>query len=100
MQKETISVMCFQNNKTKDTQPDYVVRAKVGEEFIEVGAGWKKTTSKGTMFLSLSLDADGLKKVYKDKYDKLTSAGTPVPTFEPISAREAEINPDQVFNAF
>lgn len=97
--KETISVMCFQNNKTKDTQPDYVVRAKVGDEFIECGAGWKKTSSKGTVFLSLSLDAEGLKKAYKDKYDKLTSAGTPIP-FEPISAKEAEINPDEAFNNF
>jgi uncharacterized protein (DUF736 family) len=88
--KETISVMCFQNTKTKDTQPDYVVRAKVGEEFIDVGAGWRKTSAKGTLYLSLSLDADGLKKVYKEKYDKLTSAGTPIP-FEPISASEASI---------
>lgn len=79
MNKETIPVMCFQNNKTKDTQPDYVVRAKVGEEFIEVGAGWKKTSSKGTMFLSLSLDANAIKKVYEHKYSKLTSAGTPIP---------------------
>lgn len=99
MNKETISVMCFQNNKTKDTQPDYVVRAKVGEEFIECGAGWRKTSSKGTMYLSISLDADGLKKVYKDKYDKLTSAGTPIPTFEPISASEAQTREDE-FNGF
>jgi uncharacterized protein (DUF736 family) len=100
MNKETISVMCFQNTKTKDTQPDYVVRAKIGDNFEDVGAGWRKTSTKGTMYLSLSLDADGLKKVYKEKYDKLTSAGTPVPTFEPISAKEAEINPDQAFNDF
>lgn len=98
--KETISVMCFQNTKTKDTQPDYVVRAKIGDNFEDVGAGWKKTSAKGTMYLSLSLDADGLKKVYKEKYDKLTSAGTPVPTFEPISASEAEIRVEDAFNNF
>jgi uncharacterized protein (DUF736 family) len=97
--KETISVLCFQNNKTKDTQPDYVVRAKVGEEFIDIGAGWRKTSAKGTMFLSLSLEAEGLKKVYNSKYDKLTSAGTPIP-FEPISEKEAEINPDDAFKNF
>ena len=99
MNKETISVMCFQNTKTKDTQPDYVVRAKIGENFEDVGAGWKKTSAKGTMYLSLSLDADGLKKVYKEKYDKLTSAGNPIP-FEPINEREAEINPEDAFKNF
>jgi uncharacterized protein (DUF736 family) len=99
MNKETISVMCFQNTKTKDTQPDYVVRAKIGEKFEDVGAGWKKTSAKGTMYLNLSLNADGLKKIYKEKYDKLTSAGNPIP-FEPISAKEAEINPEDAFNNF
>lgn len=99
VQKETISVMCFQNTKTKDTQPDYVVRAKIGGNFEDVGAGWKKTSAKGTMYLSLSLDAEGLKKIYKEKYDKLTSAGTPIP-FEPTSASEAEINAEDAFKNF
>lgn len=99
MQKETIGIMLFQNTKTKDTQPDYVARAKVGEEFIDVGGGWKKESAKGTVYLSLSLDTNGLKKVYNEKYGHLTSAGTPIP-FEPINAKEAEINPDDAFKDF
>ena len=72
------------------------MRAKIGDNFEDIGAGWKKTSAKGTMYLNLSLNADGLKKVYKEKYGKLTSVGTPVPTFEPISAKDAEINPDNI----
>lgn len=101
MNKETIPVMLFANtDKKNDKSPDYSVRASINGVFESIGAGWRKTSAKGTIYLSLSLDADGLKKVYKEKYDKLTSAGTPVPTFEPISAKEAEINPDQAFNDF
>ena len=89
--------MLFVNNKTKETQPDYQVRAKVGTEFIDCGAGWKKESAKGTKYLSLSLDADALKQVYKDKYDKLTSAGTPVPDFSQVD--KDKIAEDE-FNGF
>lgn len=99
MNKETISVMVFPYQGQKDTSPNYKITAKIGNEFVDVGWGWKKMSAKQTPFLSLSLDADGLKKVYKDKYDKLTSAGNPIP-FEPINDREAEISPDDVFNNF
>lgn len=99
-QKETISVLLFANtDKKNDKSPDYSVRANINGVFESIGAGWKKTSAKSTTYLSLSLDADGLKKVYKEKYDKLTSAGHPVP-FEPISEKEAEINPDDAFKNF
>ena len=97
MNKETISVLVFVNTKTKETQPDYKISAKVGTEFIDCGAGWKKLSAKGTTYLSLSLDADALKQVYKDKYDKLTSAGTPVPDF---SQGEKEKIAEDEFNGF
>lgn len=75
-------IFTFQGKNEKS--PNYKVSGKVGTEFVDLGWGWKKTSAKGTPFLSLSLDAEGLKKVYKDKYDKLTSAGTPIPFSEQV----------------
>ena len=52
----------FKNGrKEKDNQPDYVLQAKIGEEFTEVGAAFLKDGKNGKFF------SIALKKPYKDK---------------------------------
>lgn len=100
MKKETINVMLFVNEKTKETQPDYKVRAKIGDEFVDAGAGWRKESAKGTKYLSVSLDIEALQKLYKEKNKNLNSDGTPVPNFDLNTKHDLEINADDVFNNF
>ena len=47
----------FKNqNKKKDTQPDYRLSTKIGDEYVDIGAGWKKTSKDGTSsFISVKL---------------------------------------------
>ncbi len=52
----------FKNTrKEKETQPDYTLSAKIGEQFIEIGSAWLKEGKTGKYF-SVSL-----KKPYQDK---------------------------------
>lgn len=54
---------CFKvGEKKSEKEPDYRLTAKIGEEFVEIGAGWIKESSKGTKYISFSLS-----KPYKDK---------------------------------
>ena len=56
------SVQLFKNGrKEKDNQPDYILSAKIGEEFVEIGAGFIKQ-GKSDKYISIAL-----KKPYKDK---------------------------------
>jgi len=48
--------------KKSDKQPDYRLSAKVGEEYVEIGAGWIKEGKGGSKFISCQLS-----KPYKDK---------------------------------
>lgn len=42
------NIAIFKNSdKTSDKQPDYRLNAKVGEKYVEVGAGWIKDGAKG-----------------------------------------------------
>lgn len=81
MDKKTIKVLVFKNEKTKDTQPDYRVKAKLGGEFIDCGAGWVKDSKSGSKYISITLDTDILEKLYKEKYDKVNSDGSDQPIF-------------------
>ena len=39
---------CFKvTEKKNDKQPDYRLSAKIGEEYVEIGAGWVKENPKG-----------------------------------------------------
>lgn len=49
------------NNKKKETEPDYTMSAKQGEAFVEVGACWIKDGAKGKYF------SCQFKKPYQDK---------------------------------
>lgn len=52
----------FKNGrKEKDNQPDYILSAKIGEEFVEIGAAFLKEGKNGKYF------SIALKKPYKDK---------------------------------
>ena len=54
---------CFKvTDKKNDKEPDYRLTMKVEDEFIEIGAGWIKTSPKGTKYISFSLS-----KPYKDR---------------------------------
>lgn len=47
---------CFKvTEKKNEKEPDYRLTAKVGDEFIEIGAGWIKESAKGTKYISFSL---------------------------------------------
>lgn len=91
--------MLFKNdNKNEEKQPDYRVSAKIGDKFEPVGAGWKKTSPKGTQYLSVSLDTDQLEKLYKEKYGNLNSDGSQQPNFD--LKTNNDIQAEQVFKDF
>lgn len=47
---------CFKVIEKKNAkEPDYKLSAKVGDEFVEIGAGWIKDTATGTKYISFSL---------------------------------------------
>lgn len=48
--------------KENDNQPDYRIVAKDGEEFVEIGGGWKKKDKNNSPYISCSL-----KNTYQDK---------------------------------
>jgi uncharacterized protein (DUF736 family) len=45
------------NARKADKEPDYRVMAPTAFGHVELGAGWKRTSDKGTEFVSVSLDA-------------------------------------------
>ncbi len=56
------SFSIFKNTrKEKETQPDYNMSAKVGDEFVDIGACWLKDGKSGKFF------SCQLKKEYQDK---------------------------------
>lgn len=68
-------------DKKSDKEPDYRLTAKVEDKFMDIGAGWIKTSPKGTKYISCQLN-----KPYQDKKgfgildeDSITSDGTPIP---------------------
>ena len=55
----------FENNfKKGDKQPDHKLTMKIGDEFVEVGAAWKKEGKKGK-FVSLTLNGTFTHTPYK-----------------------------------
>ena len=50
------------DNKKQDKDPDYRLTIKLNSEFVEAGAGWIKTSPKGTKYISCRLS-----KPYKDR---------------------------------
>lgn len=48
----------FKNdNKKKDTHPDYQLSAKIGDEYVSIGGAWKKPTKDGEgTYLSCKLN--------------------------------------------
>lgn len=67
---------CFKvTEKKNEKEPDYRLTAKVGDEFIEIGAGWIKESAKGTKYISFSLskpykDRKGWKLIEQDELDQ------------------------------
>jgi len=46
---------CFKvTEKKNDKSPDYRLSTKVGDEYVEIGAGWVKETEKGK-YISFAL---------------------------------------------
>jgi len=45
----------FKNDKKKETQPDYKISVKVGDVYMDAGAGWVKDGKKGK-YLSCKLN--------------------------------------------
>ena len=53
--KEGMGALFTNNYKDKDTQPDLKGNIMIGGEIVKL-SGWKKTTSQGKDFISLSVD--------------------------------------------
>ncbi len=94
------SISIFKVSEKKNEQsPDYRVTARVGEAFVDCGAGWIKEGKAGK-FISIkfkdeyqdkcgfALVEESMKKLPESK--QVTSAGTPVPF------PNDEINPDNI----
>lgn len=52
---------CFKVSEKNEGQPDYRLTAKIGEAYVDIGAGWIKEGAKGK-YISFSLG-----KPYNDK---------------------------------
>ena len=63
----------FKNEKTKDTHPDFTGELKVEGKTYRI-ALWKKTSSKGTMYLSVSVE--DLRDREKHREEPKKEAGT------------------------
>ncbi len=57
--------------------PSHTLSAKIGEEYVNVGSAWTKTTAKGDKFLSAQLA-----KVFVDHTDNTKSRKSVVLVFE------------------
>lgn len=68
--------------KKNANSPDFKISAKVGTEFVDAGAGWRKQGAKG-IYLSLSVDIEVAKKLIMEKIEAMPSSGQPIPFEEP-----------------
>jgi len=60
---KNLNILIFKNqNKQKETHPDYIAKIKLGNDFMDIGGGWTKKSAKGTSFLSLSLQVEPIKR--------------------------------------
>lgn len=41
--------------KNNDKSPDFKLSAKIGDKFVNIGAGWNRKSAKGTPFISCLL---------------------------------------------
>lgn len=55
--------------KKSDNSPDYELSTKIGDDFIQVGAGWIRESKKGTKFISIKL-SEPFEKEYNGKVIK------------------------------
>lgn len=80
---ETFQIMLFPTKEKKNERsPDFRISAKIGDDYKEAGAGWKKVGKNGP-FLSLSVDLEVAKKLILEKLNPTTSKGEPIPFTEP-----------------
>ena len=45
----------YKDGEKKEKSPDYRLTTKAGEEWVEIGAAWKKTTTDGKPYISCKL---------------------------------------------
>jgi uncharacterized protein (DUF736 family) len=74
--------LIFKNDKKNDKEPDYRLSAKIGESFVEIGAGWIKDGKNGNKFISCQFS-----KPFKDRKGY---------HIEEDIDTEVEINPDNI----
>lgn len=75
-----IKTFVIQANKYKETdsQPDVRAVGKDGEEFVEIGAGWKKQDKNNKPYISVQLskeygDKEGYVVITEKEYNKLNA---------------------------
>ena len=78
MEYKNLNVLIFKNEQKKeDKQPDYRAKMKIGDNFEDIGAGWVKTSAKGTKYISLSVQVVPLRNALNEQ--NTTSDGQPIP---------------------
>lgn len=90
---------CFKNKKEKDTHPDYKLSAKIGDEYVEIGAGWIKKGNSGAEFISFKLkdpyEARNSYHIEEDLAPKQAVKPETKPTVV-IEYPNEEVNPDDI----
>jgi uncharacterized protein (DUF736 family) len=73
--------MIFRADKKSEKQPDYRLSSNIDGKFVNIGAGWSRTSDKGTKFISCKLsDAyQDLAGWHLEKDVQTTSDGSPMP---------------------
>lgn len=75
----------FKNEKKQDNHPDYKLSAKVGDKYVEIGAGFIKEGKAGK-FISISLS-----KPYKDRKGYIiVEESTPDPSLGEIDVSKID----------
>jgi uncharacterized protein (DUF736 family) len=92
------SVTLRPTNKSGEREPDYRIVQERDDRFVELGAAWKRTSERGTEFLSVLLDDPALPSPFnaamflEDRDDLATlvwqrpAKKAPVPESAPASA--------------
>lgn len=75
--------MIFRAEKKNEKQPDYRLSANVDGKLVDVGAGWSRTSNKGTKFISCKLSDEYQERAgwHLAKDEQKTSNGDKVPDF-------------------
>lgn len=82
-------------DKKSDKSPDFRVTAKVGEQWVEIAAAWKKSSEKGS-YLSLKFGDHVTVQVGEPSWKKKDDTENDFATLTTPKAPSAGVNPADV----